>query len=303
MQMNENVLTFQKLGHTGGGEFYIDLAESMSIVNRKLNKQQGLHSVIAMNVFVEDTVTGLGVEYSVAVSGAPRTWMTRNALVKAEALWLRQQKEALETSPTISPRWSDFKVWLNDGHRTGTVLTPISGHMFGGVDAYIAGEWIHSKIVYERLDAANLVVQSEPELHIVGDDNGNTNKGLILQYANSRARVLAPDPGLSANVDTTIYALGAGPFGEHVETIIENMEDDNNEPPYSKNEYSGSDINGHEPLLYSYGTNSTTLKRKLNLNGFSVPNGVMELQVQLAATAPNPADVYIQIVVGKTRDY
>lgn len=301
MQMNENVLTFYKPAHTGAGEFYIDLAESMSIVNRKLNRQQGLHSVLGLSVFVEDTVTGLGVEYNVAVSGAPRTWMTRNALVKAEALWMRQQKEALQESPTISPRWADFKVWLNEGYRTGTVLTPISGHMFGGVDAYTPGEWVHSKIVYEYLDAANLVVDAEPELHIIGPDNGSTNKGLILQYANSRAQVLAPDPGLDVNVDTTIYSLGSGPMGAHVEAIIENMEDDNNEPPYSRAEYTGADVNGNQPLLYAYATNSTTLKRKVNLNGFTVPNGVMEFQ--LAIEGVNPADVYIQIVVGETRDY
>lgn len=303
MQMTENVLTFVKPAHTGAGEFYIDLAQSMSIVNRKLNRQQGLHSVLGLSVFVEDTVTGLGVEYNVAVSGAPRTWMTRNALVKAEALWLRQQREALETSPSISPRWADFKVWLNESHRTGTVLTPTSGHMFGALDAYTPGEWVHSKIVYEYLDGANLVIDAEPELHIIGPDNGSTNKGLILQYANSRAQVLAPDPSLDVNVDTTIYALGSGPMGAHVEAIIENMEDDNDEPPYSRTEYSGSDINGNEPLLYAYATNSTTLRRKVNLNGFSVPNGVLEFQLKLAAGAPNPVDVYLQIVVGKTRDY
>ena len=137
MQMEETVLTFRNLAHSGSQEFYVDIAKAMSIVNRKLNRQQGLWSVLGMNFIVEDAGTGAGIPFEVAVSGAPRNWVTRNALVKMFHLWLDQQRDAQDAlDVAIRPTWEDFKVYLNENHRTTGDLTPVSGHPFGGVDAF-----------------------------------------------------------------------------------------------------------------------------------------------------------------------
>jgi len=80
------------------------------------------------------------------------------------------------------------------------------------------------------------------------------------------------------------------------------MKTDNNEAPYDVNFYPGGATNGNEPLLYAYGANTNTLGRKVVLNGFSAPNGLLEIQVN-AGSAQAPAEVYFQLIVGKRVDY
>ncbi len=315
MQMHEHVLSF-RIANQDAGEVYIDIAKSMTILNRKLFRQQGLWHVHGVCTYAESDYTvgsGLsgttGVPYTVSISGAPRNWVTRNSLVKGFEHWKDQQKKAYDASSTaIKPKWQDFKVWLNESHRTGTELVPTSGHMFGGVDPYIAGEWAKSKIVYVYDDGAGNIVQSEPELHILGPDNGSTNKGLILQYQESRPAVQSPDPLLDAQVDSTIYALSEGSFGDQIEEITENLLTDNNDSPYSQTEYPGNDSNGTEPLLYAFGANANTSKRKLALNGFAAPNGLLEIQfAKEVGNDPNieanSGEFWIQLFVSHREAY
>ncbi len=303
MQMEENVLTFRNLAHTGNQEFYIDIAKCMSIVSRKLFRQQGLWTVLGMNFFVQDTNSGAGIPYEVAVSGAPRNWVTRNALVKIFHLWLDQQRHAQASLDVdIKPRWEDFKVYLNEGHRQKGDLTPISGHPFGNVDGYNIGEWVHSKVVYEVADGAGAVVEAQPELHILGPDNGSTNKGIIHQYAISRTFPMTPDPGVPSTIQDSIYAVASDPLGDQMQEVVRNMKEFNDEPPYDIERYPGGDTNGFEPLLYAYGANTNTLGRKITLNGFAAPNGLLEIQVQAGAEGAT-AEVYFQIIVGRRIDY
>ncbi len=313
MQMHEHVLSF-RIPSSDSGEVYIDIAKAMSMVNRKLYRQQGLWHVHGVCTYADsDLAAGgtIGVPYTVAISGAPRTWVTRNALVKAFEKWKDQQKQAYDAASTsIKPKWQDFKVWLNDNHRTTGDLIPTSGHMFGGVDPYTAGEWVQSKIVYERVDGAGNVVQSEPELHILGPDNGTTNKGLIVQYGDSRALVQSPDPVTPGNLSTNIYTLSEGALSAQLEEITENLETDNDEPPYDQITYPGGSSNGNEPLLYSFGANSSTAKRKLTLNGFAAPNGLLEIQYNKDPplggddpATPNSGELWIQLFVSHREAY
>ncbi len=316
MQMHEHVLSF-KIANSDSGEVYCDIAKSMSILNRKLYRQTGLWHVHGVCTYAEsDLVPALGggttgVPYTVAICGAPRTWVTRNAIVKGFEKWKDQQKEAYDASSTsIKPKWQDFKVYLNDNHRSGAPgneIIPISGHMFGGTDPYIAGEWVQSKIVYERVDAAGAVVQSEPTLHILGDDAGTTSKSLIKQYALSRATVQSPDPIVQPTLDINIYTLSDGSLSAQLEEVTENLSEDNNESPYSQMDYPGGATNGDEPLLYAFGANSSTGKRKLALNGFAAPNGLLEIQykkeINADTTVPASGEFWIQIFVSHREAY
>lgn len=311
MQMQEHVLSF-KIANQNQGEVYIDIAKAMSIVNRKLYRQQGLWHVHGVCTYADaqdatDPLKTIGIPYTVSISGAPRNWVTRNALVKALSLWQDQQKQAYDNvSPSIKPKWNDFKVWLNENHRTTGDLIPISGHMFGGTDLYNAGMWVQSKIVYEQADAAGAVIQYEPELHILGPNNGTTNLGLIFQYQDSRASVFSPDPNVLVGVDETMYTLASEVLGNQTDEIVENMQTDNNEPPYDQDEYPGGSTNGIEPVLYSFGANSSTGKRKLTLNGFAAPNGLIEIQFDKTTgtqAVENTGEFWIQLFVSHREAY
>jgi len=314
MQMEETVLTFKIESHSG--EVYIDLAQCMSMVNRKLLRQQGLWEVLGVQLFADAKVIGktnrAGVPYTVSISGAPRNWVTRNSLVKAFHAWRDQQLLALDAagSNSIKPRWEDFKVYLNDNHRVQGNITPISGHMFGGDDPYVAGEWVHSKLVIEDVSGGGIVVQSEPFLHILGGDNLPTSAGLIKQYGSSRALPFSPDPALPANLEDNIYTQSSEALSAQVEEITENMIGDNNNPPYDQTTYPGGQSNGDEPLLYGFIANSTgsTNGRKTVMNGFAAPNGLLEVQYfldLLVADSPfyETPELWMQVVVGRRSDY
>ena len=287
MQMQEHKLLFN-VEAVNSGEFYIDLAMAMSQVNRKGYNQNGLWHVAKMEFFLDfQTQPGepgiplrQGTEYHVDIRGAPRTWVCRNALVKAFSLWKEQQKQAYDAvSPSVKPKWQDFKVWLSQDHKAAGTLTPVSGGIHGATDAYDLGEWVHSKIVYELADAAGLVVQAEPELHIIGPDNGTVSKGIINQYAISRARVQAPDPALPATIEDSMYSIASEALGDQTVEIVQNMEDDNNEPPYDLDAYPGGNSNAVDPTLYEFVSNSSTRAPKLTCGPLSVPNGLLEIQL------------------------
>ena len=209
-QMDETVLTFKVIGDNAGLA-YIDLGQASSIVNRKLMRQQGLWEVRGVQLYadVEDLATAdrVGLPYTVSMSGAPRNWVTRNSLVKAYHAWIDQQKLALKAagSRDIKPRWQDFKVFLNDTHRTTGNLIPVSGHMFGNTNAYLEGEWHYSRIVWEEVDGAGAVGQEEPQLCILGDDNLPQTVGLINQYSISRA--YPPEADMPTALPDNIFTL------------------------------------------------------------------------------------------------
>lgn len=311
MQMQEHVLSF-RIPNSDSGEVYIDIAKSMSMVSRKLFRQQGLWHVHGVCTYADSALAATpakttGVPYTVAIGGAPRNWVTRNSLVKAFSAWKDQQKKVYDSiSPSIKPKWQDFKVYLNDNHRVTGDITPTSGHMFGGVDAYNGGEWIYSKLVVESADGAGAVVQSEPFLHILGDNNGLTSVGTILNYQESRSIQQSPNPALPIGWDDNIYALSADPLSDQLEEITENMGLENNNPPYDNDDYPGNDSNGNEPILYAFGANATTAKRKLTLNGFAAPNGLLEIQYNKdipEEAAPNSGELWIQLFVSHREAY
>ncbi len=311
MNLEENVLLFHKPAHSGSGAFFIDLAQSMSIVNRKGYEQQGLWTVLGASIWVENNaVPSTGVPYTCTISGAPRNWVCRNSLVKIESLWLDQQRDTQRAiSTSIKPVWEDFKVFLNKDHFTAGVaanLTPVSGSMFGGFNPYQLGEWIHSKIVWEEANAAGAIVEAESALWILGSDDAVTeDKGIINQYATSRARVQAPDPALPSGttLEDSLYTVAADPLADQMIKIVENMKVDNDEPPYDLDAYPGGNSNANDPQLYAYNSNTNTLGRKITLNGFSAPNGLLELVVSPTLGEGVLADVWVQLIIGRRSDY
>lgn len=323
MQMHEHVLSF-KIPNQDSGEVWLDVAFAMSMVNRKLYRQQGLWHLHGVCTYAESDYVPAhgggttGVPYTVSLSGAPRTWVTRNALVKGFEAWKDQQKLAYDaSSPSLKPKWQDFKVWLNKAHKDSGVhgLTPVSGHMFGGTDDYMVGEWKKAELIWEDVDSTVVpptITKHETQLHIMGVGNGFTNVSLIEQYAKSRSRVQSPDPAHLAAIEGNIYTRSEEAIDERVMGIVENLGDDNDNPPYDVDSYPAGPTNGNEPILYAFGANASTGKRKLTLNGFAAPNGLIEVQFAKETifdedgnpiTVPNTGELWIQLFVSHREAY
>ena len=107
------------------------------------------------------TVTSAGV----GIYTLPNTWQVRKAHQLALKEYLRATKE--ERRRTGQARWHDFKVWLEDGQRSGSTLTP-AGITVG------SSEWNISQICEED-------DSTERRFKFLGSTDSNAF-GMIAEY-------------------------------------------------------------------------------------------------------------------------
>jgi len=231
-----------------GSDVYVDLMRDLSAINRR-GMHQGQCLRISHITIRQDTPSGLGTYQSgvnVTVKRLPYTWTSAQAYMKARGAWYHQQSlissnygHTGEGQERIRPTWEDFKVYMDAGHRAGTTIPTLDG----ANASVVYGEWDYSKLVYADQTVDPEVVK-EPYLHMVGNDVAATDVGLINAYEDSRSTVQAPSPNVPAEASTNIYALlSAGQDDGASQEVIQNMEDDNDAPPYSKANYLGGAVN------------------------------------------------------------
>ena len=305
MQLSQNLLYFT---WTGPGKKYIDIARCLSLINRKLHRQQGLWTIGGVK-FQTDSVPAGGGGVEVQLSHAPKVWPVRNALVMGFEHWKEQQQRAYKAgASSLKPKWQDFKVWLNNDHRNNALseLMPYDGGPLGSNPvSTTSAEWIKSKYVFTELDpdvgaGGDEVIKHQPEIHILGGDNGMTNVGLVHNYSLMRSR---PDAGASAgtghpehatNAETSIFTRSSEAVDESIEQIVENLTDDNDMPPYDPDNYPGASSNFKEPVMGCYAQLAANdVGRTVSLNGFSAPNGLITVQTTSASDGVNHLMLYV----------
>lgn len=230
---------------------YLDLMQVHALVNRVGTRQGKLVGIESIEVGVQP-----GGAATVAVWRLGHQWSVVNAWEKTMRMWLRQQNDAVEEAGLESTiaRYRDFKVYMNDQHSDlgfSENLLP-AGYATVGVGADTADvyEWEASRVVLPNDDGVPGDTD-ERTLCVVGPNNGNT-AGIVLAYAQSRSRPDTIDPNI-------VEADTGGLFGEMFDVgmddtqIIENVQGDNNEPPYllSRNSpyeyYPGGSFQGSQP--------------------------------------------------------
>ena len=125
------------------GVNFIDLAQGMSITERRLIHQKQLFTV--MGGMIVDDATNTKVK----ISTAPNNFYTRNAVTRGFRAWKASRAKALEASgdnaSQITAKYADYKVYL-DGGGASAYLTPFSA----GSVAMDPGEWTRSSLVPEQ---------------------------------------------------------------------------------------------------------------------------------------------------------
>ena len=220
---------------TAGGRYYIDLSQAASLVNRRFYRQ-GINWAVA-GIKVISAKAG-----TFSIGKLPNTWVMSNAWEKSFRAWQKMNNEALADSPSVRPKFLDFKIYADEQHHQlgfGANLAPVS---YTGSSATL-GEWEPSKITQPRTDGTAAV--QERELIAVGANypgagaSGFNAVSLIEGYAASRGLPDVLDPNApidSASVDGNIPANWmASMFNEgteQTETVIEDMISENNIAPY-----------------------------------------------------------------------
>ena len=99
---------------SGQDSVYIDVAQSLSLINRKLIRQGHVFQVTGLTAWSKDT-DAEGMDFSVC--SLPRTWMMFNSYKKARSLWNRHNLEAIDAlgAGNLS-KYYDFKVLFDREH-------------------------------------------------------------------------------------------------------------------------------------------------------------------------------------------
>ena len=240
----ETTLKYRLPGN--GSDVYLDLMKDISAVNRRgMNQGQVLR--IAGITLKQDS--GVSTEaLQVTFKTMPLTWVAAQAYMKGRDAWMRQQQRVRKETGqnAIAPAYEDFKIFMDSGMAASTGSPPVFTNILDTLTGdstvpVVAGEWDYSKLVYAEQPSEAL---RQPYLHMVGDDVGVTNVGLIKAYEESRATVSPTVPNVPGDASTNIYALLTGGQDEGAaKVVIDNMEDDNDNPPYALNNYPGGDVN------------------------------------------------------------
>ncbi len=256
---------------------YVDTMKELSKVNRRLYEQgklvafQGLTFIWKGNTVKVDTI-------EVTVRTAPNTWMTHNAYVKGKALWHEMQDLVLKDNPSIKGRWHDFKVQLWEGQSLARTMEVLDG---SGAPV-TGGEWAISTYVmpqHEVNPTTGEPLAAEEFTGMLIGQNTATKRSLVLAYQDSRATVQSTDPNVPAAMSTSFFNLLTDSGSQEPE-LADQIEDENDQPPYDVDDYVGGDVAGmRNPFPVQYGAISAS-EVDGRLGGFVAPCGLVEIDVK-----------------------
>ena len=277
---------------------YIDVAQCASILNRKLIRQGQMFRIKNMRLYTNDTSPNATIKIGVI----PQSWPTFNAYRKGRALWHKMNAMALENaSEGLYPKYHDYKVYMDLNHYTENTATGADENLlpvdFNDVEAP-SGEWAYSRYADSGATADNYYAW------MLGDHSGGsgawTGVGLIEAYSQSRAlpQVDATvSDGLSpASVEDSPWVRL---FGDDDQTadVINNLEGDNDSPPYSRAEYPGSAgcmANGKvvaftrlQHLNATFGTGTSSVP------AFDAPLGLIRVEIDAESSTADMQGVHI----------
>ena len=215
------------------GIYYLDLANSLSRINRAAYRQGYDYAVERIELFsTSNTSTDSS---SITIERLPAGWVTANAWVKAFKAWQKQQRDAMDDTggESLLGKYNDFKIYMDSVHPEVAVpfLTPNGFATLATAqitDPTAVADWDYSQFVLPQVDG----ITDEYFGHIVGPDTA-TSKGLIHNYALSRSRPQAHDPNVVGIVGESTGLYGdMEDVGHDMDEIMDNVQYRNNTPPY-----------------------------------------------------------------------
>jgi len=271
---------------------YIDLAQCLSLVNRRLYRQGMVYRVESFSWSPADNTTLLNV------ASIPTTWITYNAWVKAKALWSKMNRE----SAIQYPKYHDFKVFMDVLHYTSITSASYASvnlipRDFGNALYNVTGaEWDYSQFVTPTAGGSSAA--GENCCHMLGDDTGTNNASLatdgshavIQGYADTRVTVGATEPDLPGDASDS-WQTELFDAGEVEQDVVNHLETFNHKPPYAH----AADLQGGDNPIYPGGSEScvngqwcvnivTTQGETTFAPGCDLPLGLMEVSPSSAGT-------------------
>lgn len=279
---------------------YLDIGQLHSLVNRVSVRQGYEYVVQSIEIGCKP-----GGAFTATIYKLPEHWPCINAWEKTMRLWKEQQDERADEAglESTAARYRDFKVHFDTGHVTagfGSNLIPNGFSLTDAAGTNESYEWFQSEVVIPNDGAPGNT--TERELHMLGPDNASVSAGMIVAYAQSRARPQQTDPNI-------VNVPSGGLFGEMVDVgddtgdIITNYQDANEQPPYlmgldgTEEYYPGGGFQGIGPYDASGVVHPGCLVDVLSIGasqnfnsdtcrGFVAPCGLLKIEYRASGVAP-----------------
>jgi len=262
---------------------FIDTARDLSRMNRRLYRA-GRDYHIKKITIVSSNTPNLGNR--VSVSTAPDSWVARGAWHRGFKAWKQMNKTAEgQISGNISGTWADFKIFLSTDMAAATLASPLDN---GGGAVAAALNWDISTFVTPD----GTTTDDEFFGTLLGDHDGaagaRISVGLIRSYGESRATVQLTDPAVpsTASHDPLVNLFD---YGTTIDDVIDNLQDENDQPPYSQVAYPGGAASTPKPLVVQ---DTTLVDGRATMAGFSALMGQLEFEIK----SPLPNDVYSVLI-------
>ena len=265
----------------GGSTQFIDIGLALSVMNRKFARAGVYYYVNSVEIYNNET----GV---VDLHTLPDTWVTKNAWNRGFKLFQKMNSMVDQPISGIGrPKYHDFKVYMNNRHRTTGSLLPNLYDINAASTQFQPDDWVYSQFVSADDDGDGTQNADEFTVHMLGDHQGIPDNwesvGLIKSYADSRARIQPSSPALpavaSADPMINIFDMSSE---EQMNDIIENLDTDNDEAPYNDIHYIGQ--GGHMYHVARIGT-EVGVGRVGRASGFCAPFGLICVDPHGVSTA------------------
>lgn len=293
LEMQEIVLTYQFTASDVNTVKYIDFAQSLSAVSRKLFRQGYIYeieSITAVNPNAPQT--------GFIGAALPSNWVTRNAWTKAFALWQQMNFKVLKDNPSVKGKWQDFKCFFDTAHYAGGFTSAGPDLNMLPVDMDLTkiqgGEWYMSRFVLPQPDVdpstGKPLAADEFHVHMLGADSGGpigTNPvnsgGIIEMYQNTRAQQ-SDGPTVPAAMSES-WGTQLTDDGSQEPELADIIEAANDVPPYDADLYPGAagNFDGGNIVSALY-VNGNFNQKDMSFN-HRLPLGLMKCYVSQVAAA------------------
>lgn len=286
------------------GTYYLDISQIVSLANRKFLRQ-GMNWVVSNIEYWSDGNSQM------VVSKLPDTWMMANAWVKSFKLWQESQDQVLDIEGRdILGKYADFKIFLDSAHQVSGVANNLLPFGFDNVVPGATCKWDPS--TYQVPNDPISGTTTEYNIHALGASTA-VSVGAISGYAASRARPQQNDPNVVDSLTAEDWMTALFDVGENLEEIREDIEDDNDSPPYllgapgSQLEYypggtlqASTDQSFYQDILV---TRSATSLNADSTGSFLAPCGLIKLVINHAVGPPAQQAIFLELSPGPVKGF
>ena len=277
---------------TGLGTYYIDLAEGLSLQNRKLHRQKMVYTVYG-GYYVDRN--GSRIDINVA----PNTWPVKRSINRAFAMWRKMIARTLANADGLTTgKYNDFHIFL-DNQMGSAGLRPVDA---SGNDLFDnTPEWEYSTLTSDDPDGDDTTPPNQFDIQIVGPHVGQPNAwtriSALQSWVDSRAMPFSDDPSMDFHATHADPLSNLFDAGDTDDDKIQVITTEGDSAPYDEDSMFGNAmLAGNSNNLQRVSSAITTSANAIMpIHGFEAICGLVQLNIPDYAGDPGEWELVLDV--------